>query len=265
MALTTVKGSVLENRSPYGFYTTQNAVDTLYDVDISVGACWDTTRSVWIEGAAMTKQLDAAWAAGTNAGFLDTGTVASSTAYHIFVMINELDGSVDYIASLSNNWAGVTKPTNYTKGQIIGFVPRSTVILNFNWSGNSCHINYPHLFVNDTTITDGVYENYNCFAAPDNSIAEIMCFGTNGTTSTPDMDVYLAYADGNLGSAGSGQIVSGVDLTAGVSVQQTMGVGLVLTNNSGQIKAAVTEPSGSATLRLYLRSFTMPYRLEATS
>ena len=113
----------------YGFYPTRNATDTFNDVDISAGQCWDTTRTVFIQGSAMTKQLDANWAAGTNAGMLDTGTVSIFEGYHIYVMISDVDGSVDYLASLSNTWSGVTNPTNYTKGQVIGYIYRGNTVI----------------------------------------------------------------------------------------------------------------------------------------
>ncbi len=254
-------------RTPYGFYTTVNATDPTNDIDISAGACWDTTRTVWIEGSAMTKQIDANWAAGTNAGFLDTGSVASYTPYHIFVMINDVDGSVDYITSLSNNWAGVTKPTNYTKGQLIGFVPRSTGFISVVWSGNTCYIDgNPPNFVTDSSMTTNTMEGEHRYYARDNSVAQITCFGNVSSGSSPDQDVFLGYTDGSPGTVSSGNIATGIDFSAGSQwTQQTQGVADVLLNNSGQLRAAMKFSTGTATLYLYLRSFTMPYRLEATS
>lgn len=89
-------------------------------VDIGAGlACADDGMSGLRLAAALTKQIDAAWAAGDDAGGLDTGTVAMDSWYHVFA-IGKTDGTVDALFSVS--LASPTLPTGYTRKRRIGSV-----------------------------------------------------------------------------------------------------------------------------------------------
>ena len=74
-----------------------NDADADHDISIAVGVCRDAGNDVSILfNTAMIKQIDAAWAAGTNAGGFPTGlgVVAADTWYHNFIIM-KLDGTVD--------------------------------------------------------------------------------------------------------------------------------------------------------------------------
>jgi hypothetical protein len=243
--------------TPYGFYTTRNAVDTVNDVDISAGACWDTTRSVWIEGSAMTKQLDATWAAGTNAGMLDTGTVSASEGYNIYAMISDVDGSVDYLASLSNTWSGAIKPTNYTKGQIIGFIYRNSApeIRETVWSGNHCQylVSGVESF-SDPSAVQQRFETYSINTAPANAVCNWQVFSDDAGGTGDGKRIGVRYADGTATQFG----LSTVDVTRGMASFDFQ------VNDSQEIMMLSTEYT-STTITAYIRGYWMPYRLEATS
>lgn len=61
----------------YGGIISNNSSDATNDLDISEVWCKDDTNEYDIHVSALTKQVDAAWAAGTNAGGFDTGTVGA--------------------------------------------------------------------------------------------------------------------------------------------------------------------------------------------
>jgi len=71
-----------------GLVLSNNVIDPLKDVDISVGKCRSTDDTTNFElTSAQTKQLDASWASGTNAGGLSSSlTLTASTWYHAFAM-----------------------------------------------------------------------------------------------------------------------------------------------------------------------------------
>jgi hypothetical protein len=52
--------------------------DLINDVTLSAGGSLDVTNAYWMDGAAITKQLDAVWAAGTNAGGMDVAFPVST-------------------------------------------------------------------------------------------------------------------------------------------------------------------------------------------
>lgn len=99
-----------------------NGTDATNDIDIAAGAGADSTGAYWIKGAALTKQLDAAWAVGTNAGGLDTGAIANS-GYFIWAIARSDTGVVD--ALFSTSATAPTMPASYDYKRLIGYIERS--------------------------------------------------------------------------------------------------------------------------------------------
>jgi hypothetical protein len=115
----------LQTGMPYGYIqglNISNGTDTDHDIDIAAGRCKDSTGVYdLITSTGLTKQIDATWAAGTNAGGLDTGTVANSTWYYIWSIRKDSDGSTDVLFSTSAT--SPTMPSGYTyKRRIRGAV-----------------------------------------------------------------------------------------------------------------------------------------------
>lgn len=75
---------------------TSNGADVTKDIDIDVGECRDSLDSSNIVlSSILTKQIDADWAQGSNAGGFPSGlTLTADTWYHFFV-ISKIDGTVD--------------------------------------------------------------------------------------------------------------------------------------------------------------------------
>jgi len=135
----------------YGLTYANNAGDATNDLDIAAGGCMDATNAKWIEVSALTKQSDAVWAVGTNAGGLDTGSVGNSD-YYIWAILRSDTGVTDILYSLSST--APTMPTNYDYKRLIGWFKRSggTIVafktyetpgggLEFNWSVPTLDIN----------------------------------------------------------------------------------------------------------------------------
>lgn len=99
-----------------------NGTDPTNDIDIAAGVAMDSTGVYLLRGTAMTKQLDASWAPGNNAGMLDTGAVGNSD-YYLWVIGRSDTGVVDYLASLSST--APTMPANYDFKRLFGFVKRT--------------------------------------------------------------------------------------------------------------------------------------------
>lgn len=111
----------------WGCTLANNGVDATNDLDIAVGEASSNDASyndrvVMRLTSALTKQLDVAWAVGTNQGMLDTGSVANTT-YHIFLIMRTDTNVVDVLASTSAT--SPTMPTNYTKKRRIGSIYRT--------------------------------------------------------------------------------------------------------------------------------------------
>lgn len=105
-----------------GWTYSNNGSDATNDIDIAAGVGMDSTRAYLIVGSALTKQSDAAWAVGTNAGMLDTGTVGNND-YYLWAIARSDTGVVDYLSSLSST--APTMPASYDYKRLIGWFKRA--------------------------------------------------------------------------------------------------------------------------------------------
>lgn len=121
VALSGLAPEVSLGRGYIGGLQLSQDTDADHDITIAAGEARDDGDSANIVlASAITKQIDAAWAVGTDAGGLDTGSVAINTWYHLHA-IKRLDtGVVDALFSLSAT--SPTLPTNYDVSRRIGAV-----------------------------------------------------------------------------------------------------------------------------------------------
>ena len=104
-----------------GLTTGNNVTDAAKDIDIFAGSCRDDSDTEDMAlGSTLIKQIDAVWAVGTNAGGLDTGAVAASTWYYVWLIKRTDTGVVDVLFSLSSS--APTMPANYDKKRLISVV-----------------------------------------------------------------------------------------------------------------------------------------------
>jgi hypothetical protein len=76
-------------------------------ISVSPGSAFCGGKSFSIPSP-LTKVFTSTFVAGNNGGILDTGTIAASKTYFIFVIRRISDGSGDIVASLSSTPAGMT-------------------------------------------------------------------------------------------------------------------------------------------------------------
>ena len=119
-----------------------NHTDAAHDIQITSGLCSDDANSEHMHlGSLIVKQIDAAWAVGTNQGGLDgsesvPGTPDANTWYHLHVIKRTDTGIVDVL--FSESATAPTLPTNYTKSRRVGSVltDGSANILGFSQVGD---------------------------------------------------------------------------------------------------------------------------------
>lgn len=108
---------------------TSNDTDTAHDILIAVGQCVDSTGTTLMKlTTAIAKQIDAAWAAGDDAGGLDGtesvgGTPDASTTYHLYLISDDSGTTVDAVFSETAPASGPTLPSGYTKYRRIASFP----------------------------------------------------------------------------------------------------------------------------------------------
>lgn len=90
-------------------------------VDVASGTCTDKTGVVTMNlTVAITKRLNALWAAGSGNGGLDVATSVGSTSYNFFLIYNPATQAVDGLFSTSFN--NPVMPVGYTLSRYIGTV-----------------------------------------------------------------------------------------------------------------------------------------------
>ena len=145
VALGTLAANLAETLTGLGL--TNNAGDATNDIDIAAGAASSedaviANRNLMSLTTAITKQLDVAWAVGTNQGGRMSAGAIANTTYFIH-LIKRLDtGVVDVGFDVSAT--APTLPTNYTRSRRIGAIVRSAgAILAFFQNGDEFYWNTP--------------------------------------------------------------------------------------------------------------------------
>jgi len=102
-----------------GLNITNNGSDLNNDIDIDVGVAQDSTNTYTMYlNSLLTKQLDAAWVAGTNQGGLFSGSKAATTIYYIHLIRKDSDGSID--VGFDTSITAANKPAGYSNYRCIG-------------------------------------------------------------------------------------------------------------------------------------------------
>src|SRR5450631_2313526 len=85
---------------------------------VAGGTAADSTNLTMMTLPLAVTKTTAAWAQGSGAGSLDTGSIAASTWYHAHEIYNPASGLVDVVTSLSAT--SPTLPTGFTRFRRIG-------------------------------------------------------------------------------------------------------------------------------------------------
>ena len=121
-------------KSVSGLILSNGPSDTANDITIGTGFSIDSTGMYKLElKSALTKQLDATFVIGTNAGGRDTGSYTASSEYFAWLIRRDSDGLVDVVLSLSKT--SPTMPSGFTyKALLRGFRTNATpAIVNNQW------------------------------------------------------------------------------------------------------------------------------------
>lgn len=105
-------------------------------VGVAVGSCRDTSDTYGMKLAAALNKTFGSWAVGSGNGGLDTGVIANSTWYHVFVIYNATSDTTDVL--ISTNVPSPTMPSGYTYKRRIGsfLTDASAFIIDFDQIGD---------------------------------------------------------------------------------------------------------------------------------
>lgn len=135
----------------YGATLSNNDSDVTNDIDTASGACIDSTNTVLMTIPALTKRLDASWAAGTNNGGRNSGVAIANTTYHVYAVCKAAGADPDVYFHTSATVATVitalqaeTGGSDYLYARRIGSIIRAgATILAFKQNGDEFLLNVP--------------------------------------------------------------------------------------------------------------------------
>lgn len=213
-------------------------------IDISAGVVCSDDQSTLMKTAAITKTTGS-WTVGTGNGGLDTGSVAASTWYHIYI-IERLDTSV-VDALISTSATSPTLPTNYTVKRRIGSIKTdgSSHLLAFNQNGDEFLWAAVVQDISISTLsTSGTLQ---ALASVPSGVKVNALLNVQISNASTAAAVVVASPDAN--SAGAGP-------TTAVAVSQVNSQGFsfplnVRTNTSQQVRAVSSVASTSLSLSTY--------------
>lgn len=201
--------------------------------------------------SAITKSLSA-WAAGTGNGGLDTGSIAASTWYHVWLIRKDSDGSIDALLSLSAT--APTMPSGYTARRRLGAIKTdgSSQVTAFTQVGDDFIWTVPVMDRNGnsasgaTSLTISVPSGIRVKARLRGAVETTTSNFVTMSVYSPEITDQSAMA-GNANSASLVIPVSGLPPTNG-----TWGSGVfdVMTNTSAQVRVAVTSSSTAGIVAL---------------
>jgi microcystin-dependent protein len=166
-----------------GCALTNDAGDLSHDIAISKGRRRNSTNVTdMVLSAALTKQIDAAWAVGTGAGGMDTGAVGATSTYYVY-LISSADGVTLVDALFSLSATAPTMPGGYTLFRMIGALrtDASANILPGTWSEGNQRFKFSVAIVARAQANDAAAARTAlAIAAPPNSEAWIILSAGGG-------------------------------------------------------------------------------------
>lgn len=242
-----------------GLTLSNNGSDATNDIDIAVGACRssDNTADI-VLASALTKQLDAGWAVGTNAGMRATGAAIANGTYHIFLIRRSDTGVVDVAADTSVTGANIATNTNaaYTQIRRIGSILReSGAIVAFSQLGDEFYRKASVLDVNATN--PGTAAVLRTLSIPTGlQLHAIFNANARNTAALVGFSVLFSSPDQNDEAAanyGSATPLTNTSPTANAAACTSDSAGpqsRIRTNTSAQIRTRAAASDGSCTLTI---------------
>jgi len=183
-AIDMLAGTIANAPVVSGLVVTNNAVDLEHDIDISAGQ-----YGQYVLASGLTKQLDAAFAEGDDAGGM-VGSLPTSGVVYIFLITKDSDGTLDVYAETTN---GTSPPSGWTVVKRIAVRPTdaSANLINVKAYGNGEKITVtPVTLVADfslviPTTTRTFYPVGSVLSCPPDVIANVLLsFEPGGTEAT---------------------------------------------------------------------------------
>lgn len=247
-----------------GLTLANNGTDATNDIDIATGIAVDSTSAITIRlASALTKRLDANWAAGTNQGMRNSAAAIANTTYFIYLVSEAGGANADIYAHASATASTAltalqaeTGGSGYVYIRMIGAIVRSGgAILAFSQYGNEFLWNATIYDVNN--VTGSTTAQTATLSVPVGvKVYAIIQVGVITSTSTDARFLISPLDVSDQAVTGNDDINAGLIAASGGQMWQQM---TIRTNTSGQIRHRAANADGS--INIVTRGFIFPREL----
>ncbi len=253
----------LSESSPYVPHGLQisHDTDTAHDLNITAGSVKsDDFADNMVLGTEITKQADATWAQGDDAGGYESGgSIPASGIFYIWLIKKATTGDVDVL--FSDSATSPTMPSGWGVKRYIGaaLTDSSNNIVSAAWKGEYY---YPLVLVtevDDTTLTTSTYETATINAPPTSEFKGELFADANGDYATE----FRCFFRRTGSTATHGMGVDDTD-PAGGGLDNVQGEMHVLLDSSSRVDYAVffqASASPPLNLKVYNKGWTDLLRL----
>ena len=238
-----------------GLGLSNNATDPTNDIDVAVGEAVSDdaviTNRVLLNAGAMTKQIDAVWAAGSAAGGrAPADNLTGAKTFHVWIF-RRTGGVDDYFFSTS---LAPTVPDSGTKKRRIGsLIWDGSTILGFIHDGDNFWLKTPVLDINATNpgtaavtrVLTSIPTGINVIA---NMNVELVIVGTAGVVYLSDL--------GAVDLAASSSVAPLGQINSNVASEQSMGQVRVRTDTAASIRSRLSGSDANTVLRIVTAGWT---------
>jgi hypothetical protein len=228
-----------------GLLTSNNSTDSDHDIDITAGRAPDSTESVFLVGTAQTKQIDATWAPGTNAGGMAAADhpVQGDVRYGVYLT----DGN-EYIfaTSLSNALSGASK--TYARRIGWAFTDASANIRKFTLVGDIVRFKNMISAISLSPPVAASQENFAVVAPPNTPVLLSTEYG-NSTATGNQRGVFGETSSIILASSSQSHHL------IGDSSELSSNAITIITDDISEISYYVTSAAGNTNLRARVEGY----------
>ncbi len=206
---------------------------------VSAGECADSTNAVDIQLAAFTKSTAGTWAAGSGGNGMGSGlTIANTTWYHVFAIINAGTADVYFDTSAS----AANKPASTTAFRRIGsfLTNGSAQIIAYVQNGDRFDWGTPVAELTGSTpgVTTAMTQTLS--AAPLGVVTQAILSGTVVDATTANSGIYVSsLAQADVVANGGSAITAQIGGVAGANTLASFSGFRVITNTSAQVRFRV--------------------------
>lgn len=207
-------------------------------LDIAAGTCIDSTNATNITLGAFTKTTAGSWAAGTGNNGMGQGlTIANSTWYHVFAIINAGTPDVYFDTSVS----AANKPASTTAFRRIGSFKTngSAQIIAFSQRGNRFDWGTPVVeFTGTPGVTTAVTQTL--VGIPLGVAVEAILSGSIGDNAATNPGIYISsLLQADVAANGASAITAEIGAPPAVTALAAFAGIRIVTNTSQQIRRRI--------------------------